>query len=326
MNAPRSFRSPLADPCRRFLAHHRALGKRFDSEESSLFLLDRFLVAREIETAEQITPALLDAFLDSRKRRARSRNHLLGVLQRLFRWLVDQELLPASPLTSRPYRSVQNLRPFLFGPEQVKRILARAAALPDHPKASRRGMTYRMIFALMYGVGLRVGEVSRLCCQDLDTERRCLHVRQTKFLKSRLVPFGPRMADSLQAYLRQRGLAAEPDAPLFSFARRGHRPIQPRSISRTFRQLVSGLDLTVPAGTAQPRLHCLRHSFAVSTLLGWYRSGIDPASRLMHLSVFLGHVNPASTAVYLTVTADLRQLASERFERFAESALNHIQS
>lgn len=326
MNAPRSFRSPLANRFQRFLAHHRALGKRFDTEESSLFLLDRFLVARNVETVEQITPELLEAFLDSRKRRARSRNHLLSVLQRLFRWLVDQELLPASPLASRPYRSVRNLRPFLFGPQQVRRILACAADLPDRPNGFRRGLTYRMSFALMYGVGLRVGEVSRLRLQDLDTERRCLHVRQTKFLKSRMVPFGPRMAASLQEHLRQRRLAAEPDAPLFSLARKGDRPIYPKSISRTFRRIVSGLDLAVPAGTAQPRLHCLRHSFAVSTLLAWYRSGIDPASRLMHLSVFLGHVNPASTAVYLTVTAELRQLASERFERFAESALDGIPS
>ena len=326
MNAPRSFRSPLADQFQRFLAHHRALGKRFDGEESSLSLLDRFLVARDVETVEQITPALLDAFLDSRKRRARSRNLLLGTLRRLFRWLVSQELLPASPLTARPYRSAHSLRPFLFEPEQVQRILARAAALPDRPPAFRRGATYRMIFALMYGAGLRVGEVSRLRCQDLDTARRCLHVRQTKFLKSRLVPCGPRMADSLQAYLRRRGPAAEPGAPLFSLARQGRRPIRPGSISRTFRRLLSGLDLAVPPGTAAPRLHCLRHSFAVSTLLGWYRSGVDPASRLMHLSVFLGHVSPASTAVYLTVTADLRQLASERFERFAGSALSGIPS
>ena len=326
MTAPRPFQSPLADRIKRFLSHHRALGKRFENEENALALLDRFLCARDIETLAQITPELLEDFVASRKRRPRSHNHLLGVLQRLFRWLVAQELLPSSPLQAQPRRSTQAPRPFLFEPAQVERLLAKAAALPDGPNACRRGVTYRMVLALMYGLGLRVGEVSRLCCRDLDLKRRYLDIRQTKFLKSRLVPFGPRMADSLQAYLRQRGPGTTPDDPLFSLARDGRRPIHSPSISRTFRRLVPELDLTVPAGTAPPRLHCLRHSFAVSTLLGWYRAGIDPASRLMHLSVFLGHVNPVSTAVYLTVTADLRQQASQRFERFAEPVWRGIQA
>jgi integrase len=84
---------------------------------------------------------------------------------------------------------------------------------------------------------------------------------------------------------------------------------------------VRRLDLAVPAGTAPPRLHDLRHSFAVGTLLRWYRAGVDPAARLHHLATFLGHVDPASTAVYLTITADLLREANRRFEAFAGPAL-----
>jgi integrase len=72
----------------------------------------------------------------------------------------------------------------------------------------------------------------------------------------------------------------------------------------------------LPAGVAPPRVHDLRHSFAVGALLRWYRDGGDPTSRLLHLSTFLGHVDPASTAVYLTITAELLQAAGERFGRF----------
>ena len=326
MNAPRLFRSPLAEHVRRFLAHHRALGKRFKTEEDSLALLDRFPVEREVQAVTGITPEILEEFLASRQRAARSRNHLLGVLGRLFRWLVARELLPASPLQARPCRSVRHRLPFLLEPAQLERLLARAASLPDGPRASGRGRTYRMIFAVMYGLGLRVGEAARLCRQDLDLERRCLHIRRTKFLKSRLVPFGPRMADSLQVHIRKSGPGLPPDAPLFSLARDGRRPIRSGSISRAFQRLARELDLAGPPGTAPPRLHCLRHSFAVSTLLGWYRDGIDPTSRLMHPAVFLGHVNPASTAVYLTVTADLRQQAGQRFERFAQPVREETRS
>ena len=77
------------------------------------------------------------------------------------------------------------------------------------------------------------------------------------------------------------------------------------------------MGFTIFLGVAPPRLHCLRHSFAVDTLLRWYRSGVDPAARLNHLSTFLGHVNPASTSVYLTITTELLEQANARFERFA---------
>jgi integrase len=179
-----------------------------------------------------------------------------------------------------------------------------------------------MTFALMYALGLRVGEIARLCRQDVDWDRRCLIIRQSKFAKSRWVPFGPRVGQALRDYLLL--LSQDPDTaqlsptdPLFSLAKNGRQPIYAKTISRTFQQLLPGLVLVVGPGVAPPRLHCLRHSFAVATLLRWYRNGINPAARLNYLSTFLGHVNPTSTAVYLTITADLLEQASVRFERFA---------
>ena len=225
--------------------------------------------------------------------------------------------------TLAPRRTTQHTAPFLFEPAQVERLLVRAATLRDGPFAYHRGRTYRMIFALMYGLGLRVGEVSRLRRRDLDLERQYLHISQTKFGKSRLTPFGPRMAGALRSYLQQhqRHRCLSADDPLFSLAEDGRRPLGSKSISRTFRKLLPELGLRVPAGVAPPRLHCLRHSFAVSTLLRWYRAGVDPGGHLLYLSVFLGHVNPASTAVYLTITAELLKQANQRFERFAVPVL-----
>jgi integrase len=107
----------------------------------------------------------------------------------------------------------------------------------------------------------------------------------------------------------------QPEAPVFSFT--GGRAIHPGTISQTFQALIPRLGLVLPAGVAPPRAHDLRHSFAVGTLLRWYREGMDPSSRLLHLSTFLGHVDPTSTAVYLTITAHLLQAAGERFTRFA---------
>ncbi len=186
-----------------------------------------------------------------------------------------------------------------------------------------------MIFALLYGLGLRVGEVSRLCVEDLDIERRLLVIRESKFRKTRLVPFGPRIGMALADYRQQQldryGTIA-PEQPLFSFSRRSLRPIAPNTISWTFHKLLPELSLAVPFGVTPPHLHCLRHSFAVGTLRRWYREGGDPAARLIYLSTFLGHVSPSSTAVYLTISGQLLQEASARFERFASPVLEEIGS
>ena len=80
------------------------------------------------------------------------------------------------------------------------------------------------------------------------------------------------------------------------------------------------LELPVPDGVSPPRLHDLRHSFAVGCLLRWYRDGLDPQVRLCQLSTFMGHVEPRSTAVYLTITPALLAEASRRFEAFAAPA------
>jgi len=106
---------------------------------------------------------------------------------------------------------------------------------------------------------------------------------------------------------------------LFTFD--GRRCMHPGTASQVFHALVRTLGLTIPPdGVSAPRLHDLRHSFAVGCLLRWYRDGADPASRLNQLSTFMGHVDPTSTAVYLTITPGLLSQANHRFEAFAETA------
>ena len=322
MNATwNGFSSVLSGHIERFITHKRALGQRFRVEEYALRLLDRFLVDQKAGAIEDITPKLLEQFMASRPRFApRSYNHLLGVLRRLFAWMVKQQVLRNSPLSLRPRRQTAKRLPFLFDLDQIGRLLDVASGLADNARAPDRGVTYQTIFALLYGLGLRVAEVCRLCMQDVDFDRQLLVIRQTKFGKSRLVPFGPRMAERIRLFLRlreRRWGALAPDTPVFSFGR--DRFITPTTISQTFHQMVPRLRLQIPPGVSPPRLHDLRHSFAVGTLLGWYRSGIDPTQRLLYLSTFMGHVALSSTAVYLTITEELLREANVRFERFAGS-------
>jgi site-specific recombinase XerD len=317
------FQGPLAPEMRAFVDAKRALGRRYVTEEKALRLFDVYLAQRAVGSAADVTPELVESFLASRSyRRARSYNMLLGVVRCLFDWLVRQDRLPRSPVRTKPRRQTARRIPCLLDPAEARRLLDVAGNLPDRPRAPLRGPTYRTIFALLYGLGLRVGEVSRLLCADVDFDRRLLVVRDTKFGKSRLVPFGPRIGTMLHAYLRLRGGNLPPDAPYFSFTRRG--AVHPGTISQTFHHLVPRLGLSIPPGVAPPRVHDLRHAFAVGTLLRWYHEGVDPAARLFHLSTFLGHVNPTSTAVYLTITSELLAAANRRFEGFAAPALKAV--
>ena len=322
------FHGPFADDFRRFVAHKRALKRRYDTEEKALRLFDRYLAHQGIIDRTEVTSEVVEAFLTSRPRNMpRSYNHLLGVLDRCFTWLVVQGLLDISPVRVRPRRTTRQRVPFLFDKTRASRLLQAAAELPDNPRAVLRGPTYRMIFALLYGLGLRVGEVARLCRSDVDLQNAVLVIRYTKFSKSRLVPFGPRMAQSLHDYIQQREqfMGEFPsEGPLFSFTNGQH--LHPGTISQTFHALLPQLDLFIPPGLTPPRVHDLRHSFAVGTLCRWYRTGSEPAQRLHHLATFLGHVQPESTAVYLTITEDLLQEASSRFAAFSAPILKEVES
>jgi hypothetical protein len=223
------FHSCLGSGIEAFLAHGRALGCCFRTEEMTLRLLDRFLLAERIASLDAITPAVIDAFLASRPRTApESYNHLLATVTRLFDWLAVRDLAPPSPVRATPRRATRARLPFLFDVAAARRLLGAAASLPEISSTPLRGPTYRTIFALLYGLGLRVGEVARLRVGDLDLARQLLVVRYAKFGKSRLVPFGPRMGRLVTGYLdlrdHQRG-PLSPTTPLFSF--RKAEPIQP---------------------------------------------------------------------------------------------------
>jgi integrase len=305
----------------RFIEHKRAHGRKYLSEQAELRLLLRFAAEQGVLRLDELTPALLDYFLGSRPRsRPRSFNHLLGVVGCLLDWAVSQQLLNVSPLRARRRRATATRIPFLFDTVQARRLLEGAGALADNSRAPARGPTYRTMFALCYGLGLRAGEACGLRLGDVDLRRDLLIVRGGKFGKSRLVPHGPRIAALVGEQLerRHRTGAVNDEEPLFTFD--GSRNVHPGTATQTFHQLVTRLDLPVPAGVSPPTLHSLRHSFAVGCLLRWYREGLDPSARVHQLSTFMGHVDPSSTAVYLTITPALLEEANRRFERFAEPA------
>lgn len=319
MKSP-TFHSVLAEPLSKFVRYKQALNRKYQNEEAALYLFDRYLSEHHVAGWHSIDNILIDEFLKSRPRtKPRSYNHLVGVIRRFFAWAIVQELTTRNPVITKLRRETAQRIPYLFNLGDAKRLLEFARSLPDKSLGSHRALVYETVFALLYGLGLRVGEAAGLKVGDVDFARDTLFIRETKFNKSRIVPLGPKLADRVRRYIGQRyGEKCESETPLFSFTKRGC--IHPGTISQTFHRLLPKLKLQIPPGVVPPRLHDLRRSFAVATLLRWYREGIDPDCRLMHLATFLGHVNAESTAVYLPLTQELLREADQRFQAAAPKA------
>jgi integrase len=175
--------------------------------------------------------------------------------------------------------------------------------------------TYPTIIGLLAATGMRVGEAIALDHDDVDWTRSRLHVRNSKFHKSRYVPIHEQTLTVLRSYVRHRERLRPTDqaSPSFFVSSVGKRLIY-NNVAYTFARLVRLARLKSQVDRP-PRLHDMRHSFAVMTLRDWYAAGVDVETRLPALSTYLGHVSPTTTYWYLTATPELLALASQRAER-----------
>lgn len=223
---------------------------------------------------------------------------------------MSRSLLP-TVLPKRPGRK----NAFLYSIEQVRNILR----VPDtayHPNRLIEPRTMRAIVVVLYGTGLRPGEALRLARSDVDLGEALLTVRQTKFFKSRLVPFGSEVQQVLTDYDHGRLTGQVAGAPFF--CSRKQEALKLDSVDNLFEWLRAEAGvLRFDGSRLQPRLYDFRHTFAVTRLVTWYREGRDVQRLLPHLATYLGHVHLDDTAYYLTITNELMKEASNCFERYA---------
>jgi site-specific recombinase XerD len=306
----------------RYINYRRALGERFKTNATCLRAFARAVGPHahisDVQ-AEQINTFLTGAGPITSAWYIRH-SALLG----FYRYATTRGYVAEVPLPAVLPKHPPRFVPYIYSQEELGRLLD-ATNSYQRQRSPMEPITMRFILLLLYGTGLRVSEVVRLNRTDVDLVNSLLTVSQTKFHKTRLVPFGPQLCQALAKYAagRTAPIAGSGDDLPFFTTRKGTR-VNQFTLEDNFQRVRAQAGIRRSDGARyQPRLHDLRHSFAVHRLTAWYRQGADVQKLLYQLSVYLGHVHLADTQVYLSMTPDLLREASSRFDRYARKEDSH---
>jgi len=239
-------------------------------------------------------------------------------LRDFFAYQVSRGHMSATPIPELAPRIPRSFEPYIYSREELQHLLDSTEILVDNRFALQHTM-FRTLLLVLYGAGLRPSEGLRLRCCDVDLDDHVLAIWDTKFFKSRLVPIGTALSIALQTYRNARKHLPMPaDARSAFFASHTGGAISLGRLEKIFVRLREHAGIRSPPGARwQPRLHDMRHTFAVHRLVAWYREGADVQACLPVLSTYMGHANLSGTQAYLTMTPELLAEASKRFERYA---------
>jgi integrase/recombinase XerD len=305
--------SGLAAELERYLELRRQMGFKLHRAEK---LLRQFVTYCETQGIEVVTTtvALQWAGLPERSSPAWV-SMRLRVVRGFTRHLalVDErhQVVPTSLVPARATRAT----PYLYSEQEAMALMAAAHSLGS----PMRQASYAAIIGLLWATGMRVGEALALDTTDVDLAGGVLTVREAKFGKTRELPVHETTTEALGAYLKhRRRLCPQPASPAFFLSAAGTR-IRYCNFHLGFQQLVRHAGLTARSAHCRPRPHDLRHSFAVRTLIGWYRDGANVEAMLPRLSTYLAHLHPANTYWYLSAAPELLGLAAERLAQSSEA-------
>ncbi len=240
--------------------------------------------------------------------------HRLSVVRGFARWL--QTIDPATeipPAGLLPAPGYQPAPPYLYSETDIAALMAAARELTPPLRAA----TFEALIGLLAVSGMRIGEAMRLYRDDIDWEQSVMTVRSSKFGRSRELVCHHSTLEALGAYAARRDeLCPHPAAASFFLSTRGCR-LTHHSVYASFRPLLIDTGLQHASHGRPPRVHDLRHAFAVRTLIGWYRDAADVQALLPLLSTYMGHIQPSSTMWYLSASPELLALAAQRRDRIS---------
>ena len=312
MNDTASFVSVLGPTITQYLALKQALGRGYYGEYRVLVSLDASLATQDSDLTSDSFARWCQSQEHVRSGVRRNRMRIVRNLTLYRRRREPSCFVPDAALFPPLHQPVQ---PYIFTHGEIAALYHAAKALEPSQVCPLRADMFSLAIALLYTTGLRRGELLRMTIGDYDTREKTLIVRESKFHKSRLLPLSPDGTHLLERYLQARRahrLTVSPETPLIGNHRSGGRAYSGEGFSCVVRHLFETVGVRKPDGCL-PRIHDIRHAFAVHALLRWYLAGEDVQARLPFLSIYMGHVSIVSTQHYLQLIEPLASLASERF-------------
>lgn len=303
----------LRDALEEYLAIRRSLGFKLHTDAR---ILRTFVVFAERDGSDHITVALVLRWIAQPSRaQAPRRAKCLSVVRCFARWWsATDPRTQVPPQDLLPLRMNLRRRPHAYDEDDVPRLLTEAARLPS--RKGLRGLTFVTFLGVIAATGLRLSEALALDRGDVDLQKALLTIRRTKFGKDRVIPVHPTTRQALAEYAAERDrILRRFSGPAFFVAETGRR-LTEWAARYAFARISQRIGLRRPVphyGCGRgPRLHDLRHRFAVRTLVDWYRAGVNVDQEMPKLAAYLGHGSVASTYWYLEAVPELLLLATER--------------
>ena len=300
----------LLDRLGQYLALRRSLGFKLRDHERAL---RNFVVHLQAQGAEFITTEMaLEWAQQPRNVTQAHRARRLGMVRDFARHLAASdprtEIPPQGLLPGRTQRT----QPYIYSEKQILSLIREAEKLL--PVEGLRPHIYSTLFGLLAVTGMRVGEVVALGRGDVDLSQGVLTLRQTKFNNTRLLPIHPSTQRRLQSYARRRDELVPVQSTDSLFISDHGTRLKHFTVRWIFVKISRQIGLRSVTDSHGPRLHDLRHTFAVRTLINWYQSGTDPEKQLPLLSAYLGHAKLSDTYWYLSAVPELLGAVNTRLE------------
>jgi integrase/recombinase XerD len=299
-----------------YLSVREALGFQLRAERTLLRDFIRFVENAQSSGAICAQLAVDWACASSSKRGPSGASRRLSMARRFLTYL--RATLPETEIPGRDLiSSARRPKPFLLSTGQLQTLMR--AAQEGGPQGALRPYTLSTLIGLLASTGLRTGEAIRLTMTDVDLANipPFLHIRQTKFHKSRLVPLHASTADQLHRYIAMRRQLRYDGLSDALFVSEEGQALSYRALAWWFTTKCRQIGIEPVDGGRRPTLHALRHTFAVERIRRWYQEGVDVQALLPHLSVYLGHIRPQESYWYLSATPELLTAAAARFQYYA---------
>jgi integrase/recombinase XerD len=297
-----SFQSSLATLMRKFVEEKQACGYKYIAGTQSLKRFDQFLVAEKLDHIELPKPTVLRWLTKQEHESCSNHRTRISTVRQFAIFMAKLDYPVYIPHERFGAKNTLKFIPRILTHSEVQKILQAIDKLTPSAHAPMRHIIMPEIFRLLYCCGFRISEVLNLRVRDVDLEQGVLIIRAGKFGKDRLVPASISLIKRLQSYVSHLE-DLSPDAFFFPSPTNG--PWSIRAPSSLFRKLLYQCGIPYGGRGKGPRLHDLRHTFAVHKLIQWYKEGVDLNSKLPLLVIYLGHQDLTGTQQYLRLTAEL---------------------